>query len=380
MTESDTNALCCKNLVNKGSGVTSFRYAGDGSLLEGHVSVNSSKTNFGESMYMGFPGACFLKSDCNLSNGEICLFKVCDSVLDCRLNGSNLYSVDNSHIADCNVANHPFNNSFSKQVCCRFDEICGDGLDNDGDGFIDCADNDCNDWPDTNPTNPPFCTGSPYNSSGCVVNYTTNPVTGAPIVTYNSSCYGQEPNSNLWYFYCGYQKVAPASNNPGLCCRTGTYPVYNPVTGWRCQASELCGVTDVDDECDFDFDVENSAWRNSVYEGPEDDKWCQSKFPNYFTPDTIPYAPRRSTGCCLVNMDGTVDYFTAENNVKIFGYNRYCGDGVIDSGEQCDGNTLSCSDYQSCAPGYIATGTPSCINCQVSVSGCSCVQNIIIQD
>jgi hypothetical protein len=77
-------------------------------------------------------------------------------------------------------------------------------------------------------------------------------------------------------------------------------------------------------------------------------------------------------------MDGTVDYFTAEPNVKIFGYNRYCGDGVIDSPtEACDGNALSCSNGLVCAPNYVATGTPSCVNCQINYASCYCNLNII---
>lgn len=385
MTELHINTLCCKNLVNKGSGATSFRYVNDGSLLQGHVSVNSTKTLFQNGVKMGFNDQCFLKNDCNISNNEICLFKVCDSAT-CRINTSDNTRIDNTHIADCNTPNFPFANTFTQQVCCKFEplrEICSDGIDNDQDGYIDCADNDCNNWTISNPTNPPFCTGSPYNSSGCVVNYTTNPLTGAPIVTYNTSCADQPPvNPPNLYFYCGYQKVAPANNNPGLCCPTKTYPAYDPDSGrWRCQASELCGVTRPDiDKCDFDFDLENLEWLNSDYSGPGDNKWCQSKFPYFYTPDTIPYAPRRSTGCCLTNMDGTVDYFTAEPNVKIFGYTRYCGDGIIDPNEECDGNTLSCSDYQTCAPGLIATGTPTCTNCQVNTNTCSCTENTIIID
>jgi hypothetical protein len=62
MTELHINTLCCKNLVNKGSGATSFRYVNDGSLLQGHVSVNSTKTLFQNGVKMGFNDQCFLKT------------------------------------------------------------------------------------------------------------------------------------------------------------------------------------------------------------------------------------------------------------------------------------------------------------------------------
>jgi len=71
-------------------------------------------------------------------------------------------------------------------------------------------------------------------------------------------------------------------------------------------------------------------------------------------------------------MDGTVDYFTAENNVRIFGYKKYCGDGVQDAGEQCDGAVVG--TCPSCTNGLVPIGTPACINCMINVSSpyCGC--------
>ncbi|MGV8161855.1 MAG: hypothetical protein ACP5N2_00805 [Candidatus Nanoarchaeia archaeon] len=401
-----TNTLCCKNLVNKGSGVTSFRYVSDGSLIQGHVSINSSKTAFGKGVKMGFNDQCFLKNDCNLANDEVCLFKVCDSAA-CRINTSDGTRIDNSHIADCNTANFPFDNTYTKQVCCKFeplDEICGDGLDNDADGYIDCADQECK---QSNTGLPPaLCTNSPYNADTCVINF-TRLNNGTVEVTYNSTCIGQNPYpintyptiypltnpqiyrlSDTWkppVWYCSYGEIETAnSGNPGVCCQSGTYAKYDYDTNtWYCEDSEACGLDPASQPCEYDYDLNrpNPNWLADVYDGNPLGDWCNSRLPYFYTPDQIPYAPRRSTGCCLIENHGDVNYYTAEPNVKIFGYNSYCGDTVVDSDEECDGNALSCSDYLICSPGLIATGTPVCTNtCQVNHDSCSCVLNTNIID
>jgi len=368
-------SLCCKNLANKDTGAVSFKYVLDSTASgEGHVSINSSKTAFGKSVKMGYPNGCYVADSCDLTKSEVCLFKVCNSYPACRLNNSNPYSIDNSLIADCNTPNVPLENEFTKSVCCKFTEICGDGIDNDNDLFIDCADEDCKQSATAMPL---FCTGSPYNSDACVINYTLLP-NGTIITNYNATCKGQDPVTDPPYYYCSYGKLEdPTAGNPGLCCQSGTYAVKDPDRGvWSCIGSAQCGVLVNTDDCWYDYDLNNSDWRTSVY-SPTNPNWCQSKFPYYFTPlgDNMPY-PVRSTGCCLIEYHSEVDYYTHPDNVKIFGYKSYCGDGIVDDGEECDGNNVgSCADNGAvCNPGYSLTGTPGCVNCEIVISPpyCNC--------
>ena len=153
------NLLCCRNFDGFGGGVTSFRYAG-GVNGSGMVSVNSTTSNFPMPVKLGFPDSCFLKQTaCDHDASEVCIFRVSTS-------SASPYVADSSHVADCNNALNPIPNAFPSELCCKFAEICDDGVDNDFDGFIDCADQDCK---KTNTGLPPaFCTGSPYISSVCV--------------------------------------------------------------------------------------------------------------------------------------------------------------------------------------------------------------------
>ena len=227
----------------------------------------------------------------------------------------------------------------------------------------------------TLPEPPEFCTGSPYISDVCInvtrILYPNG--TTISTVNHNPACKGQEPPARPpeRYFYCSYPK-AKNLTSPGLCCEEGKYAAWDSGQHvWYCEGSEICGIQAIE-SCHYDYDLNNPNWRNSVY-APSGTYWCQSKFPNYFTPDIVPY-PRRSTGCCLIAKNGAVDYFTDENNVKIFGYQHICGDGVVDLGEQCDGSvSATCADYVTCSGIYVPTGTVTCTSgCQINHATCHC--------
>ena len=83
------------------------------------------------------------------------------------------------------------------------------------------------------------------------------------------------------------------------------------------------------------------------------------------------------TACCYIAQNGGVGYYTDPNNVRIFGYHAYCGDGIVDSGETCDGSIpagKTCANYVTCTGTNVPLGTPTCTSaCQVS--GCSCGQD-----
>jgi hypothetical protein len=66
----------------------------------------------------------------------------------------------NSHVADCDQNALPPATDYNGTLCCEVKEICNDGVDNDGDGLIDCADPECNadaDGPAPVADNPQVC-------------------------------------------------------------------------------------------------------------------------------------------------------------------------------------------------------------------------------
>ena len=125
-----TFSLCCSDAYTWESGDVSFRVSTiDPPFFNGSGHVQSK-----DIVAPNFPGEVRVGADCNVKascdDGETCLFKMSDS------NGS--------HVMDCFHANSPQPNNYGLSMCCKLTEICYDGIDNDLDGFIDCADADCN--------------------------------------------------------------------------------------------------------------------------------------------------------------------------------------------------------------------------------------------
>jgi hypothetical protein len=198
------------------------------------------------------------------------------------------YVADSSTVADCanpNIPNMSVTNpdvTYPREVCCKFTELCDDGIDNDGDGYIDCADEDCKRIATNSPK---FCTGSYYTSDVCVrfVVYL-----GGNITIYNTNCTGQAPMPiSTTYAYCSYG-IIQTPNTPGLCCPEGTYAKYNPVQGWGCEDSEECGLKPAMGDCSFDYDINRSSWMSKPYSTATSNDWCYSKIPYLYTPDLIP--------------------------------------------------------------------------------------------
>jgi len=74
---------------------------------------------------------------------------------------------------------------------------------------------------------------------------------------------------------------------------------------------------------------------------------------------------------------GEVDYYTHPDNVKIFGFMPYCGDGLISGVEQCDFalaiTNETCANHINCTGGYYVSGNLSCSGgCSINSSSCSC--------
>jgi len=254
------NDLCCKNFNSVGSGVTSFKYspyfnpAFNGT---GVISVNSTYTHFPISVRLGFPNSCYLKqTTCDHAASEVCIFKVSNDSLDpTRWK----YVADSAHVADCNNSNIPSgeNNTFDSNLCCKFQEICNDGIDNDFDGYIDCADEDCKHYSSGGLIPPEFCTGSPFTSAVCM-NLTRYP-NGTTLNISNPLCMGQTPgnavlNPSNWSYHCDYG-VASTPNSPGLCCPEGQVAGYSNDV-WSCGIKEPCGLA-TSYSCNYDFDINN---------------------------------------------------------------------------------------------------------------------------
>ena len=80
--------------------------------------------------------------------------------------------------------------------------------------------------------------------------------------------------------------------------------------------------------------------------------------------------PRRSED------HGEVDYYTHPDNVKIFGFQRTCGDEVITPPETCDGAiSATCAELNVSCGSDILVGVPTCTGCQIDTSTCDCVDS-----
>ena len=259
--------LCCGNADNFNRGDVTFYYTPispssyNGS---GHVYFNTSGSVTGLlPMRLGFlEGKCSLKSSC--VGNEICVFKV---------NSPDLLSAESSHVADCNAPNFPFTNSFNARLCCSLTEICNDGIDNDGDGFVDCGDEDCKLV--GSPEQPAFCQGSNQTSDNCILNED-------PLL-YNPFCAAEPPYFDVLrphYGYCSFGAGGSPVNqgSVGVCCQVGTYASQNPIDGiWYCEESAPCG-TGSSEACNYDFDLNTNDWINSYFQG-DINNWCVNRLP-----------------------------------------------------------------------------------------------------
>jgi len=303
--------LCCPDFWPFGYGSGSFKYS---TLNEtGHVSVNNSVvTNFDGIQYLGTYDCIYVANgDCPAD--KACIFKMSNP--------------DSSHIMDCSEPNNPVNNDFTDKLCCKPYELCWDNLDNDEDGFIDCADSECNGLNTTAGVGfgtpykqPELCTDIPtnkrtnYDTNACIISW-TNP--GTPIddqiVVWNSTCIG-EPDTIAGgdtHYYCNFEhrdRFVDVTSTPGYCCMEGFE--YNSGTGY-CEPTDPCGP-----DCNQDFDWSFVNWYDNHY--PTVNNWCNSIIPDLYSPDTTPTEGIRSDACCLISKFGEVNNYVDEDNVHVW--------------------------------------------------------------
>ena len=123
-------ALYCSKNWDDSSGNVSFRYATTGGDGQGEVQAPNYNSFAGEETFGRGISCSFTSGSSCGGAAEVCAFK--------------MSSDDSAHIAECSDNTTPMNNNFDGRLCCEVKEVCTDGIDNDGDGFIDCADSECN--------------------------------------------------------------------------------------------------------------------------------------------------------------------------------------------------------------------------------------------
>lgn len=298
--------LCCPDFWPLGYGSGSFEFSTVNDT--GHISVEDSVvTNFAGTQYLG-TYECEYITGGNCPVDKACVFKMSNK--------------DNSHMMDCSKADTPVPNTYQDKLCCKPFELCWDNLDNDEDGFIDCADSECNGLNMTTGARykpPELCTDIPtnsrtnYDTDECVVSW-TNP-TADPFdvsITWNANCVG-EPDTlpGDTHYYCSFghrDRFVDVTSTPGYCCAQGYE--YSATAG-TCVQTDPCGP-----DCNQDFDFSFGAWYANHY--PTALNWCNSIIPDLYSPDTTPTTGIRSDACCLIPKFGEVNNYVDEDNVHVW--------------------------------------------------------------
>lgn len=269
----------------------------------------SAITNFAGEVYLGTQYCRTDPVGCDAKEG--CIFKVAND--------------DNSHVVDCNTPGLPVASSGFDYVCCKVYENCWDGIDNDYDGYIDCADEDCNgglsgDYPGRPQvcTNPGTGADSPLITAYCAINWS------AGVTTFHPDCEGdpvENPFNNA--FYCSFGLSDDPADDPGVCCPYGeTRELVGGV--WQCNPSDECGISPsmrchsdfATNRTDFWAPVSEPNWLSEVYDTSAN--WCNTQVPDLFQPwETAGHTG--SNGCCLIPKFGEINYWLDEDNVKVWG-------------------------------------------------------------
>lgn len=273
--------LCCPTSWGVGEGDVAFTYSTDSTTsTDGGNHVGSpSNTNFYGQVALGTHLSCQTTQE-SCGTDRACVFKTSQ--------------IDNGHIADC-TEDIPGENNYEYSLCCEIQELCSNGIDDDQDGFIDCADSSCQ-----GPiplTEADSCTGNFQQSEYCLLN--------------PSACEG----SNGETYYCS-PTTDTQGQDIGFCCPAGTFASQNPFgTGYVCVEAGECGVG-TDYACKYDVRYRAEDWAQSVYTGNAGD-WCNSQVPYLYTGFL---QGEYSTGCCQLTIYGEQGYFLHQDNVQIWGW------------------------------------------------------------
>jgi hypothetical protein len=227
-------------------------------------------------------------------------------------------NITNAHVSDCS-AERPESENYGGRLCCEVREICYNGIDDDNDGYTDCADTEC-----IGPTIPNNATFDPVHDDVAKI---CDPNPDSPIeanfqnTTY---CVNNPENCTTWTgdrTYCGYGQYDDPTKEPvGVCCPKGHYPNRNFFTGeWECLQTDECGLqaSRPSTECAYNISSQEADFFADAYDG-DVDNFCNSQIPNLFeTPDQD--LPEGSAACCYVPHKGIEDWWFKDGNVQIYG-------------------------------------------------------------
>ena len=119
-----TYKLYCSKLWNEFGNDTSFKYSDPAS---GHVE-NASEPNYNFNYSFGTGVECTYRTGPSCVGSEVCAFE--------------MSNITNAHVSDCS-AEVPGSEDYGGRLCCEIREICYNGIDDDDDGYTDCADTEC---------------------------------------------------------------------------------------------------------------------------------------------------------------------------------------------------------------------------------------------
>lgn len=305
--------FCSKLLVTtRSDGEASFYFSDPNTLYSdeeghiefygsGHISFSNEEEVFTEAK-LGFS-----TNNCRVTPiGGSCL-----ATEVCVLKASS--NTTNAHVASCTQEDRPNINSYRHKICCTPTEYCRDGIDNTGDGLVDCQSPECHAtfaWEVPQRCDPgDYDPGNNQTTLECVTGgYPPNPEF-SPHCTYTDAFEDK-------YYYCSYGEADDPSVGEGYCCPEGQY--YDAEDG-VCTDFTKCGIDSVSLWCDYDVNQNFGNWLSELFVGEPDDptevpKWCHSHLPLFRE------TASRSEACCPIIHAGTYDYFVVDENVKIFGY------------------------------------------------------------
>jgi hypothetical protein len=363
---------------------------GEVSVFDKVLNWFKSVLGIGEEAQTGSGVSCTTDDDCDSAAGETCQEGIC---------------VGNGGGGGGGGGNEECND-----ITCEW--TCGDGIDNDGDGATDCLDSDCvaNSRPSAVGhiccSSVLDCVGKcEHPEAGCSCN------DGAYVSAYAHTCWdalefdcgdGEDNDGNVaWDCWeplcagapnCAGNCSAPSKQcNPGeevVCYRDGkegtmtcggncqygdciidlcadvvcgSCETCNPETG-ECESSDTCCTSDEEcDECSSCNTETGSCISSCSADETCDEGVCK---------DCMETGTCDSETICDDGEDNDGDGATDCSDIDCFLVDacKKCGNGNIDSGEECDGSELggkSCSSF-----GY-TEGTLSCdTNCNFDKNDC----------
>ena len=272
----------------------------------GHVSFNND-SGISDKALIGFAG-----NTCRVTNAN----EPCAVNEVCVLKASS--NTTNAHVASCTQDNYPHYNNYEHTICCTPTEYCRDGIDNTGDGLIDCQSPDChpssanNDVPQQcDPGS--YIPGNNQSTAECVIDHEID-ANGIITPIFSPHCIYSDPNDPFGTdvsYYCNYgYDDNNETHSDGFCCPEGQY--YDETLN-ECQDFQVCGI-DESQWCGFSFPLNTNFWLEELFDGGFN--WCHSHLPHLTNIQGV----TRSEACCPVMTHGTFGYFVVDENVKIFGY------------------------------------------------------------